>query len=236
MVFVDRRLIDALQWIVDGYNDITSKLSAKLEPLIEPVISWLNGALSLNMELQPHWRAVFVLTSVLIIGYARRIWRGGEPFAAAVFGIGAAIGALVGAVCAGVNAPTAVWWVQAIIAAAPLAVLCLTFTIAVWIYRLLHTKVSGAWEDIGFMFGNLGLLLTGCAFLYGAAMSRDPEFGSGAGVIVLGFLIFVIAMLSVVSGVASSDRSAARFGLVILGSFLTAGLILVADAAIRLVA
>ncbi|HCK83527.1 MAG TPA: hypothetical protein DHW63_03120 [Hyphomonadaceae bacterium] len=234
VVFVDHRLIDAFQWVVDGYNDITMVIGAKLEPLIEPAISWLNGVLALDLILQPHWRAVFVLMSVMVIGYARRIWRDGEPVAAALFGIGASAGALVGAVAAGLASLVAVWWAQALIAAAPLAALCLTFGIAVSIYKLLHNRLGPTWEDIGFMFGGtMGLGWIACALVYGAAMSRDPDMGAGAGVVVLGFLFFVIGMMSVVVGVAKSDRSAARFGLIILGGFLTAGLILLADAAVK---
>lgn len=235
-VFVDHRLIDAFQWIVDGYNAITSVLGAKLEPLILPIIGWLNGLLPQDLTLQPHWRAVFVLTSVIVIGYARRIWRDGERVAAVLFALGVGIGALIGAVAAGVTTLAPIWSTQAIIAAAPIAALCATFALAIAIYRLFNNeKLSGVWADIELMWsGQMAPLWIACAAGYGAAMSRDPDFGSGAGVVVLGFLFFIVGMISVVTGVASSERSHARFGLIILGGFLTAGLILLADFVVKL--
>ena len=234
-VFVEQRLIDAFQWIVDGYNGITATLGAWLEPAILPIISWLNGMMAVELTLQPHWRAVFVLTSVVVIGYARRIWRDGEAVTAVLFASGVSVGALIGAIAAGLTPLAPVWWVQALIAAAPIAALCAAFIVAVGIYKLFKGILSGAWVDIDFIWsGKMALTLIACALFYGALMSRDPDLGSGAGVISLGFLFFVIGMMSVVVGVAGADRSAARFGVILLGGFLTAGLILLADFVVKL--
>jgi len=40
----DFRLSGALQWIGDGYNELTADLSALVEPIATPAINWLNAA------------------------------------------------------------------------------------------------------------------------------------------------------------------------------------------------
>jgi hypothetical protein len=62
MVFIEHRLVDALQWIVDGYNQIVGVLGAVIEPLLQPAINWLNGAFDWRLVLMPHWRPLALLS------------------------------------------------------------------------------------------------------------------------------------------------------------------------------
>lgn len=73
-VFVEHRLIAAFQWIVDGYNAIVSVLGAVIEPLVQPLINWLNEQLDWRLTLHPFWRPAFVLGMIGVGAKFRANW------------------------------------------------------------------------------------------------------------------------------------------------------------------
>jgi hypothetical protein len=77
-VFVERRLIDALQWIVDGYNTILARLAGFVEPWLLPLLEWLNGMFGWSLVLHPHWRPAFMIVAFIGVALGRGLVREGE--------------------------------------------------------------------------------------------------------------------------------------------------------------
>src|SRR5262245_26826642 len=73
-LFNEWRLTPALQWIIDGYHQLTAQLASYVEPLIIPVISWVNSVLGWHLVLTPIWRPLFLLFSIGIVAAARHYW------------------------------------------------------------------------------------------------------------------------------------------------------------------
>jgi hypothetical protein len=77
-LFVNHKLVPALQWIVDGYQRIMAALGAVVEPWVQPAIDWVNARFGWQLVLDPVWRPLFALTMVIAMGDARTRWRGGD--------------------------------------------------------------------------------------------------------------------------------------------------------------
>ena len=72
---LDFRLTRLVQWIVDGYQKLTTLLAAIIEPLIMPVIHWINTILGWHLVLDPIWRPTFLLCSLMVVALARAMWQ-----------------------------------------------------------------------------------------------------------------------------------------------------------------
>lgn len=235
---VERRLTDALQWIVDGYNDISAAVAGAVEPLLAPIIAWLSEVIGWRLELQPYWRPLFILATMLVIGWARTAWRSGNRVSAAAFLLGGAIGAAVGAIAAGLVPPSApARAVQGLIAAAPL--LGVGFGVAAPL-----AAMDGARERGRLLVGTGLFMLTAIGVAWLAWMAGTgwvvAGMAKGAGVLGLGTALVFIGTLSLWSGLGIPDgphaKNSTRLGLVLLGGFATALLILVADLVLRVLA
>jgi hypothetical protein len=71
--FTEWRLTPVFQWIVDGYHQITAQLASYGEPYILLAITWINALLGRHLIINPIWRSVFLLLS--IVGVAITRWR-----------------------------------------------------------------------------------------------------------------------------------------------------------------
>lgn len=228
MVFIEHRLVDALQWIVDGYNDITRQILAWCEPILRPVLDWINGAFGWDLEIHPHWIPFFLLTLTIVVGWLRHLWviatgKGQRTIAAAI--AGGAIGAFFGALASGLLPLDAPWWGQGVAAAAPAALMMLSIAIV--------TNIPGTRAFADTMLGCV--VLTSIAFGLGVGVSFIPGVTRGAGLIAIGLSIIAVGGLIVLDALrGQSDRMLKlRQALTILGGFLAAAGIVGADAAIR---
>lgn len=235
MVFVEHRLNDALQWIVDGYNDISAVVAGVIEPLFAPLIAWLSDALGWRLELQAYWRPLFILATMFVIGWTRTAWRSGHRVSAVAFLFSGVAGAMIGAVAAGlVPASAEARAVQGLVAAAPL--LAVGVGVAAPLAAMEGSREKG---KLALGTGIFVLVAIGVACLPWIAGTAWVVAGvnSGAGVAGLGTALVFIGVLSLWSGLGIPSGphalNATRLGLVLLGGFATAALILAADAALK---
>ncbi|MGQ0532812.1 MAG: hypothetical protein ACT4OF_09015 [Caulobacteraceae bacterium] len=229
MVFLEHRLIEALQEIVDAYNRMLAYLSAYIEPLLHQLIAWM---FTVPVELHAHWRPLFVLMMLHETADARNMWRFGAQAAAIARWLPGSIGAFIGAFLAGLAPLDGPWWAQGLIVAAPLA--------GPTVIRGLLAMGQQSFLPMAFV-----TLLT---FAIGAAVSFIPGLPRGAGILVMALLLLFNAITTftrglakrefgrlpdgtLVSGKAIRMRSLSDlwFSLALLGGFLAAALILVAD-------
>lgn len=227
-VFVQHQLIAVFQWIVDGYNRIAAVAGAIIEPLTRPLLAWLNARLNWDLHLGAHWRPLFILGMVLVMGLARSAWRS-DHRGEAVLAIGViGAGALVGALVSGLMPLAGGWWAQGLGAAAP--------TLALFLFFGLAAAMSGGDPADNTPLGAAALfiLIAGAlAFVLGAGLSFAPGLSTGAGVLALAIIIALFGAGFLWNGLANNDRGDATLGLTILGGFASAGLVLIADAAVK---
>lgn len=227
-VFVQQELIAVFQWIVDGYNRIAALAGAIVEPLFRPALQALNDAFGWELHLAPHWRPLFILGMVMVMGLARGAWRSGNRkdavFAVVVIGLGALIGALV----SGLLPLSGGWWAQGLGAAAP--------AMALFVFFGLAGVLAGGDPADNTPLGAAALfiLIAGAlAFVMGAGLSFVPGLSAGAGVLALAIIIALFGAGFLWLGLHNNDRGDATLGLTILGGFASAGLVLVADVVVK---
>lgn len=78
-----------------------------------------------------------------------------------------------------------------------------------------------------------GFVLGAIGFGLGAAISFIPSLGVGAGLVSLGALVFAAGGMTLLQGLSKGDRMWSRVGLTILGGFVVAGIVLAADAVVK---
>ncbi len=225
-VFVEHRLIALFQWIVDGYGRVAALAGAMVEPLLAPLIDWINARLQLNLHLGAHWRPLFILGMVLVIGLARGAWRSGHRrdavFAVVVIGVGALLGALL----SGLMPLEGGWWAQGFSAGIPTLALFTFFGLA----AALDSGDDATPLGIAIVFI---AAVSVVAFAFGAALSFVPGLEVGAGVVALAAIIAFFGAGFLWNGLRANDREDARLGLTVLGGFASAALVLIADVAVK---
>ena len=238
-IFIDHRLVDALQWIVDGYNDIAAALGRVCEPLLAPLIAWINDLFALDLSLQPHWRPLFILLLMFALGVARAAWSDGLQLRAIAIALIGGAGALAGAVIAGLLPLSGGWLMQAIIAGAPVLVLGL-FAAAPTLLMLDPNRSSEPREvSDAVLFPVLIFCVAAVAAMVGGMLTKAVPLG--AGILGLGAAILLIGLMIMLAGLtllAGGDdsrgaRGVTRYGIILIGGFATAALILGADALIK---
>lgn len=218
-VFIDHRLIDALQWIVTGYDRVAAVLGAMFEPLVQPIIDWISARLNWDIDLHPHWRPIFILAMMILVAEARSALRENDFWRALrEVTIGGA-GALTGALIAGTIPTDAAWWMQALMATAPIAVGFAFYLVAEWEWS------ASIWLG--------GALVTAAFLIFSMITCAALPLGNGEGIVCLAALVFFAGVSFTHGGVANSNLFDARMGLTILGGFFAAALIIAADAALR---
>lgn len=232
-VFVEHRLVDALQWIVDGYDGISAVVGGALEPLLAPAVAWLERTFRWELTLQPYWRPLFVLLSMFVIGWTRTAWRSGAHVSAAAFFVLGSTGAFLGAAAAGLvplSVPSRA--LSGIVAAAPLLItgVFLAAPLAAMDGAVADRKLAlGAG-----LFCLVAMAIAWLGFMAGTAWQM-AGFDNGAGVLGLGTVILAMGGFSFVMATGPNQYAlnAARLGLVLLGGFFVAALILAADAVLK---
>jgi len=241
MIFVDHRFIPALQWIVDSWNELMALLGAVAEPLLQPLVDWVNQQFDWSLALDPVWRPLFALGMVFAMAAFRGAWPGarsahvGRAVVMSVFFFGATgLCALVGAVAASLVPSQPVWWTQGLIAATPTTMFVfgagLGLTGAVALFRKWAAAMG---TFVTFFVASLvfGLI----AFAVAAGLSLVPALAHGAGLLGLGGLVLAMGLIALRGGLRRSVHVMTRVGMITLGGFMAAGLILTADVIVKMV-
>jgi hypothetical protein len=229
----DLDLVSPLRWVLDGYARLTGLIGAIVEPALAPFISQLSEWLHLKLALQPHWRPLFLLGLVFASGMGRTMDEDTNqaPGGHLVFAACAALAAFAAAVVVGLMPLGGHWWMQGLAAAAPAALLTLSIPAATVIDDARRRRKSETGDAV-FLSGVVAVF----AFALGAGLAFAPGIGDGAGVAGLALFILLIGLLLSVIGLREGERLLARWGLVTLGGFVAAALILLANAALRFLA
>ncbi len=239
-VFVEHKLDKAFQWIVDGYNDLMAVLGAVAEPWFLPAISWLGGLLRLDLELVPVWRPLFALAMVAVGGFARNTWKRGQFRASILVLLIGGFAALIGAIGAGVAISMGGWLAQSLAAAIPVTMVWAAIFLADALdnfaagdthFAISALEQAASWVPVASIA--LGAV--------GGALSFIPGAADVGGLLALSGGLFVLGASMTWEGLmryrnlwwTGSDPFTARIGLTILGGFVGAGLILLADTAVK---
>jgi hypothetical protein len=229
----DLHLTTPFEIVLGGYRRITALLATAVEPMLQPIISWLGGVLHWRLVLQPHWRSFFVVGLIVAMGFMRT--QGGDVNALRwshiTTGAAIAVGALLSAVAIGIFPLSGAWWAQGLAAATSTAFIMAFMGVGVTGDEVLRLGWSRGGQTLAqFAQGSAALGLI--AFLLGAGLSlvRGLE---GAGVLALGLIVVLLGVISLIFGFFVREQALIRFGLTALGGFLAGALILVANAAIK---
>lgn len=227
-VFIDHRLVDALQWIVDGYNAILTVLGGALEPHLRALVDAIGRLFNWEIRLHPHWRPLLVLAVLFPSSVCRSYWKLGNYGAAVGAGFILSAGALIGSVAAGVVALDGSFLSLALTGAIPTATLVFATGIAMACFD--PEKTLRRWPN-WLLIPGLSLALGGVAFAIATLSLRDPKpWPPGAGLLAFAFIVFT---LGGVPSLLEGGRFMRRMGLTVLGGFIAAGAILAADALIK---
>ena len=240
MIFLEHRLIPALQWVVDSWNELMALLGAAVEPLLQPLVDWINAQFDWSLALDPVWRPLFALGIVFAMASFRGAWPGAKSahivraivMSAFFFGV-TGLCALVGAVAASLVPNQSVWWAQGLIAATPTAMFVFGAGLGLTGAVALVSKWGAAMGTFA-VFCVASLVFGLIAFTVAAALSLIPAVAHGAGLLGLGGLVMAMGLIAMRGGLRRSVLVMTRVGLITLGGFLAAGLILTADLILKM--
>jgi len=220
-VMVNHQLVPALRWIVDGYQRVMAVLGASVEPWVRPAIDWVNTRLGWSMTLNPVWRPIFALSMVFVMATVRTAIRAGSVGGAVTGGGALSIGSLATALLIGLFAAGPGWLAQGAVAALPFAM-----------FVLVLAAIDAAERDWRGFFSPVTGFVTLFVFVLGAGLSFVPGLAQSGGLLVFGAVIALLGAGLLAEGLRGGNRDLTRAGLTILGGFVAAGLILIADFAV----
>lgn len=250
------RLTSFFQWIPDGWRQLMDFMGHVVEPWLTPAIYWLGDLLHVDIDINPIWRPVFALMTVIWASQLRTsrrrdaLWRKQGARSASVGWVThvlQVLGALLGALAAGAPMSAGGWLAQGLAAALPILFFqCFTaaaHAIEGAIFALMRSPnaeeaMRQATEPLP-----IGALLCGVGFALGACLSFIPSLDSAGGVLALACLVGLWGLLLAWAGLSHESRTTddriqdlmtARSGLTILGGFVAAGIIVAADFVVRL--
>lgn len=231
MVFA-YRFIDAIQWVVDGYNEIAAALGSFVEPWLRPLLAQLNAWFGWSLELQPHWKPLLLLALIPATSMARQAWKpnsGDDVWEPVALGVGA----IVGVFAVAVVPLDGQWWTQGLMAAMPVAFALLASEAAMHVANALKAPINrtpvGAFYMLPYVIG-----LGGVAFGLAWGLSLLAPLSDASGLVALSVMVIALGGLALSSGLSEGERASARMGLTMLGAFIAAGLIVGADALVKI--
>jgi hypothetical protein len=176
-----------------------------------------------KLVLHPHWRPLFLLGMVLVMGGARTAWRAGERQRALLGGGAYTFVFLMGSAMAGLVPLSGGWWAQGLIP----AVIMFTYCVALTVFTV-SSKRASLFDGI-----RATIYFSGLCFSLGAALYFVSGVDRGAGILTFGGIVAVLGASLSIDGILRSKHFQARVGLTTVGGFVAAGLILAADALVR---
>lgn len=210
-VFVDHRLVDALQWIVDGYHRLVAVIGAIFEPIVLPFVEWINRLLDVELHLQEYWKALFVLEMVFVVGVARTAWRNGQRLVTLAYGLTCGMGALIGAVASGLVEADGAWGAQGLIAMLPITSLALAVAVSSMFLRAVNGDNAASQDLLAFGMATASLVTVSLFLLL-----LWPQIAGGLralGVVLLLILLLICwAILFVARQLAGTVSRCILFG------------------------
>lgn len=227
-VFVDFKLTELLQWLVDGYRDLLNIVGATLEPLANGLLAGFSGLFDVDLTLQKHWQPLFIVLGIFISTNTRTLWDDGYRKPAITFVLVMICFTLIGSWISGVIAPNADWWLQGLAAGAPVLCLFLGLTLAYWLADLMFGFAQPYRKPL-WHYPKRGAVLAIAAFALAALIAILPTGRSHAGLLVLFSGLFLYGLYWTYAGFRDRDVPEVRFGLRVVGGFLFASLVLAID-------
>lgn len=247
------RLTPFFQWIPDGWRQLTDFMGGVLEPWVMPAINRLSDVLHLDLNIDPSWRSLFALMTVIWASQLRTslrrdaLWRKQGASSAKVGWIAHALqvpGVAFGALAAGAAISAGGWLGQGLAAALPILFFqCFTafgHAIEAIVFALMRSpNVREAMRQATAPL-LIGAPLGGVGFSLGACLSLVPGLNSVGGVLALAGVVGIWGLiltslgLSRIAGDRIQNLVTARSGLTMLGGFVAAGIVAATDAAVRL--
>ncbi len=262
-VFIDYNLIPLLQWIVDGWNQLLYFLAMAIEPGAIWIIQIINNIIDFNLDLHAHWRPIFALSMVLVMPSVRQVWGQGRNTRAFLFLIIYSFTALTASITVGLFSPsepemlisqlinaftlsTEAGWIDSFVWSliANFFVICALTGSAVGVLIIYEPGEYG--EKLppmsAFIYYLISIFLFPFIFILNLNWFLGIDiFSLGFGIngvqvaiLMLGLLIAWTGMRYIRSGFSGNYIGRVRRGLSILGGFVTAGLIVSADAILKL--
>jgi hypothetical protein len=226
------RLIDAFQWIIDGYNAMTGVLSVFIEPLLAPALNWFDFHFGWKIVLHPHWKPIFLILMVFSLPYARLLWHHGAKFRAAYSGVQYIMLALAGSIVASIVPLKSEWWSQGLIPALPIFVMIMLAELFVSIkYAIFRFDLTGfiILLDMAMFMGSISVVL----FIIAAILSLVPIIGDAAGFAVLVGVILLYAVYQLIDGLIRGRPDLIRIGLTTVSGYAAATLVLLLNSLIK---
>lgn len=220
-IFVDFRLLNLLQWILDGYRDILDILASTLEPIALSLFDQISNVVALDLDLLPHWQPLFIILTMFISANSRTLWADGYRKTMFVFITCMVTFALVGSWIAGLVSPQAAWWWQGLAAAAPVFCLFIGMTISYTIAWLCY-GFSRPYRKPLYRYMLRGSILAAIAFILASCFSAFNILKAHSGLTVLLAGLFVYGLYWTREGFKDADIPEVRFGLRLTGGFLFA--------------
>lgn len=236
-----------------GYyeNLIHALIGWWLEPFVGTWVEAVSAYLGWSLQLHSHWKHVLVLMTIYFSGDWRTLLAFQQPIRAALFGLWGVIVALLTSVAAGTVASAAQGYTANLwIACAPVCGYLIyalggSGLLILWRPDLLgqRGRVYGRWAAEAVFRFALGIVIAAVGLtLPIVAQQRSP------GLVMLALLVVILALYWVVIGLlhAIGSRGAdegvadafrrqgnARVGAAILGSFISAALLVLGNAGLR---
>lgn len=247
------RLTPFFQWIPSGWRQLMDFMGDVVEAWLTPAIHWLDDLLHLDLDIDPIWRPLFALMTVIWASQLRTslrrdaLWRkqGEQPeivnWVTHVLQFPAL---LLGALAAGAAMSAGGWLAQGLAAALPILFFqfftAVAHAVEAVVFALIRSpNLDKAMRQVtepaiaGSLFGSVG-------FALGACLSLVPSIERAAGVLALAGLVGMWGLLLAWAGLSRKagdgfqDLMATRLGLTILGGFVAAGIIVAVDVVVRL--
>lgn len=231
-VLADFRLSAILQWLIDGYNDLLSVLTLGLEPLLAGVLAQLGALFPFDVDLEPHWRPLFVLALIFISANTRTIWGDGYRGPAVLYAVFAAVCTLIGSVVAGVVPSGA----DAVLHGGVAALFVLLHFFGLFLAYALATVAFDFTAPYRQPLGRYLLrdaVLAMIAFIAAVALSVGgaPVERPGLTAVFMGMFVYGVYWLSY--GLLQDVFPEVRFGLRLVGGFVFAFGVIALDALAR---
>lgn len=224
-------LSDALQWLIDSYNQLLAALAVIVAPLVRGVAHLFVNLFGLDLEIHPHWRPLFVLAAIFVSANARTLWGDKKRQTAIAFVLVAVLMVLAASVVAGLTPPNAPWWAQGLTAAQFVVFIFAGFVVSYSIASVFF-GFSQPYRKPLIAYARRGLFFGLAAFAIAAAISLSP-YGAGgrAGVATIFGGLCAYGLYWIYYGFRHRDRPEIRFGLRVVGGFIFALLIILIDKA-----
>lgn len=235
-IFVDFQLTDLLQWIVDGYENLVTRLHTIILPMVEPIFDWVETVLGWELTLYPHWVPLFALISIPALSIIRATDFKND-FKGFFGGLIFLVGGLTGSVIGGTVPTDGTDDAQLYGAAATIFMpLCLVFALSLLgAGGKVEYRVFPAF--LGAVVGTTALVVLFARLLNRFGLSRG--FGlAGLGIAII--LFGIIGLLTQFSKpryparAKEPDPRQVKISLTMLGGPITGGMILLVDWMLKL--